>query len=410
MLRVSRSAYWCCPSVSLALLKQNSRAVIFTASPTEGTGGLWNYTLRADGALGDVISVKSNSNDAEVYLLPLQRAVDYAIASINTTISHAALPSTVLEYSYTSLTQAEFQKEIRVDFQNTIINIVAVAFLVGMVGVVYHESGFIASERELGMSQLLEAMMPNRRRWEPQLARILSYHLAFDIIYLPGWLVMGAVLGAGLWATTNIGIVIIHHVLTGLALASWSIFGSAAFKRAQLSGITVSIITLVLGILAQVLVSGKSGSVAVAVLGLLFPPCNYVFFLIILARYEQQSLPTNLLHGAPNNWHLPGIVLWIFLIIAIFVFPILGILIERGVHGTTSKGRTVTRNATSEVVHAPESQQTIHSTVELRNFSKHYRPSWIKRRTAFFRKVPPATVIAINDLTLTAARGQILVL
>lgn len=392
------------------MLKHDYSAVIFNASPTEGQGGLWNYTMRADGALGGVISVESNSNDAEVYLLPLQRAVDFTIASINTTINHAALPSTVLEYSFTDLTQAEFQKEIRVAFQDTIINIVAVAFLVGMVGVVYHESGFLASERELGMSQLLEAMMPNKRRWEPQLARIFSYHLAFDIIYLPGWLVMGAVLGSGLWATTNIGIVIIHHVLSGLALASWSIFGAAAFKRAQLSGISVSIITLVLGILAQVLVSGQSGSVVVAVLSFLFPPCNYVFFLVILARYEQQSLATDLLHGAPNNWHLPGIVLWIFLIIAIFAFPVFGILIERGVHGTTSKGRTVTTRANSESEGASQSQGTTQSTVELRNFSKHYRPSWIKRRTAFLRKTPPATVIAVNDLTLTAARGQILVL
>jgi ATP-binding cassette, subfamily A (ABC1), member 3 len=358
-----------------------------------------------------VISVESHSNDAEIYLLPLQRAVDYTIASINTTINYAALPSTVLEYSYTDITQAEFETQIRVAFQDTIINIVAVAFFVGMVGIVYHESGFIASERELGMSQLLEAMMPNRRRWEPQLARILSYHLAFDIIYLPGWLVMGAVLGSGLWADSNVGIVIIHHLLAGLALSSWSIFGSTAFKRAQLSGITVSIISLVLGILAQVLVSGRSGSVAVAVLSFLFPPCNYVFFLIILARYEQQKLPTDLLRGAPNNWHLPGIVLWVFFIISIFVFPMLGILIERRVHGTTSKGRTVaTSRPVSESEAAPETQGTVHSTVELRNFSKHYRPSWIKRHTNFFRKVPVSTVIAVNDLTLTAAKGQILVL
>jgi hypothetical protein len=359
--------------------------------------------------LGGVLSVESHSNDAEIYLLPLQRAVDYTIASINTTVKHAALPSTVLEYSYTDLTQAEFQTEIRVAFQNTIINIVAVAFFVGMVGIVYHESGFIASERELGMSQLLEAMMPNRRRWEPQLARILSYHLAFDIIYLPGWLVMGAVLGSGLWATTNIGIVIIHHLLAGLALSSWSIFGCAAFKRAQLSGITVSIVSLVLGILAQVLVTGKSGSVAVAILSLLFPPCNYVFFLIILARYEQQKLATDLLHGAPNNWHLPGIVLWVFLVIAILIFPLLGILIERKVHGTTSEGRTVT-SAAPKNQQGPAGQGTLHSTVELRNFSKHYRPSWFKRCTNFLRKDPLSTVIAVNDLTLTAAKGQILVL
>lgn len=392
------------------LLTQIYSAVVFNSSPTEGIGGLWNYTIRADGALGDVISVESHSNDAEIYLLPLQRAVDYTIASINTTINHAALPSTVLEYSYTDLTQAEFETEIRVAFQDTIIKIVAVAFLVSMIGIVYHESGFIASERELGMSQLLEAMMPNRNRWEPQLARILSYHLAFDIIYLPGWFVMGAVVGKGLWATTNIGIVIIHHLLAGLALSSWSIFGSVAFKRSQLSGITVSIISLVLGIVAQVLVSGRSGSVAVAILSFLFPPCNYVFFLIILARYEQQKLPTDLLHGAPNNWRLPGIALWAFFLISIIILPVLGILIERRVHGTTSKGRTVTSHVAPEPDGTTETQKTVHSAVELRNFSKHYRLSWIKRCTNIFRKVPLSTVVAVNDLTLTAAKGQILVL
>src|SRR5450432_2323773 len=137
------------------------RAVVFDSSPTEGTGGIWNYTIRADGALGQTVDVTSHYNDGEIYLLPLQRTVDYAIANVNTTINHAALPDKVLEYSFTDLTQAELDAQIRVAFMNTIINVVAVAFLVGMVGVVYHTSGFIASERELGMSSLLEAMMPN---------------------------------------------------------------------------------------------------------------------------------------------------------------------------------------------------------------------------------------------------------
>jgi ATP-binding cassette subfamily A (ABC1) protein 3 len=50
----------------------------------------------------------------------------------------------------------------------------------------------MASERELGMSQLIEAMTPNRHRWYTQAARLLSTHLAFDIIYLPAWIIVGA--------------------------------------------------------------------------------------------------------------------------------------------------------------------------------------------------------------------------
>lgn len=383
---------------------EDHSAVVFVSSPSEGQCGLWNYTLRVDGALGGTIDVHSNTNDAETYLLPLQRAVDYAIAGLNTTIDHAALPSKVLEYSYTDLTQAEFEAKVRQAFQNTIINIVAVAFLVGMVGIVYHEAGFIATERELGMSQLLEAMMPNLRRWQPQVARILSYHLGFDLIYVLGWVIIGAVLGGGLWADTSKAIVIVYHILAGLALSSWTIFGAVFFRRAQLSGITTSIVTLVLGILAQVLVQPSTGSGVVAVLSFLFPPCNYVFFIIILARYEQQSLPTNLLQGAPNNWHLPGIVLWIFLIIQIIAFPILAIFVERGMHGTASKGRSVTRS------HASGTEVTVQNTVELRNFTKHYRPNLVRRCTGFLRRNPPSEVIAVSDLSLTAAKGQILVL
>jgi len=48
----------------------------------------------------------------------------------------------------------------------------------------------MASERELGMSQLIEAMTPNKHRWHTQAARLLANHLAFDIIYLPSWVVV----------------------------------------------------------------------------------------------------------------------------------------------------------------------------------------------------------------------------
>lgn len=377
-------------------------AIVFISSPTEGTGGIWNYTMRADGSFGEKIDVTKNTNDAEIYLLPLQRAVDYAIASTNTTIDQSALPSTTLEYPYTSITQAQRNIDIRVNYQGAIINILAVAFLIAMVGITYHLTGFIASERELGMSQLIEAMMPNLKRWQPQVARILSYHFAFDIIYLPGWIIVGVVLGIGVFATTSMAIVIIYHVLAGLALASFSVLGASFFKKAQLSGITMALVTLLLGVLAQVLKIHSPG--AVIILSLLFVPCNYVFFIIFMARYERQQMATNLVHPAPDNpWQISGIVLWVFLIIQIFVYPVLGMLVERYLYGTASKGRTV-------VGHDLAGENRALETVQLQNFSKHYRPNWFRRKFAFFTKTPKATVVAVNDLTMSARKGQIMVL
>lgn len=70
-------------------------AAVFYSSPTEGSGGRWNYSIRADGALGSQIDVNSNTNDQEVYLLPFQHSIDWAIANVNSSIDQNALPDEV---------------------------------------------------------------------------------------------------------------------------------------------------------------------------------------------------------------------------------------------------------------------------------------------------------------------------
>ena len=382
-------------------------AVVFHSSPNEGNGGLWNYTLRADGVLGTKIDVENDNNDVQIYTLPLQRAVDYAIAGLNTTQS--APRNDVKEYPFTSLNQEERKTRIRVRYQSAIINTLGVAFLVAMCGVTYHLTGFIASERELGMSQLVEAMMPNLRRWQPQFARILAYHIAFDIIYAPGWAIMGIVLGVGVFAKTSKAVVIIFHLLSGLSLTSWSIFGASFFKKAQLSGITLVIVTLLLGVLAQII--NKTDSGTIAVLGLLFPPMNYVFQVVFMARYERQDLPTDLVNAAPENpWRFPGIGLWVFLVVQIFVYPILGALVERSLYGTASKGRSVLGQNLEHIASSGEKSAGSFDTVQLQDFSKHYRPNWFRRQFSIVTKTPKTTVIAVNGLTLNAHKGQIFVL
>lgn len=117
--------------------------VVFYSSPTEGPGGIWNYTLRADGALGSKIDVTSADNDPEIYVLPLQHAIDTAIVSNNITADQRNVPDQVQEYSYTSLNQQERDDKIRVSFMRGIIHYLGVAFFITMCGITYHLTGMM---------------------------------------------------------------------------------------------------------------------------------------------------------------------------------------------------------------------------------------------------------------------------
>ncbi|KAI1337066.1 hypothetical protein F5Y15DRAFT_170215 [Xylariaceae sp. FL0016] len=372
-------------------------AVVFYASPNEGNGGIWNYTLRADGALGSKIDVTSDKGDAQVYTLPLQRAVDAAIGSLN---GGSSFPETTDEYPYTPDTPEERAATVRRLYQSSLTNFLAVSFILVVIGVCYHMTGHMATEREIGMAQLLDAMMPTKYLWQAQVARLLSYHIAFTMVYIPGWVIGSLIVARGVWANTSVAIVLIYFVLAGLALTSLSILGAAFFKRSQLSGVVSTIAYLLLGILAQTLTSPNTPTVAV--LSLLFTPCNFVWFLTFIARWERHSDPADLLHVPPENpWNLPGIVFWIFLVIQIFAYPILGAYLERVFHGTTTKGRTILQGQAAET--APE------NAVHLERFTKIYSPSYLRRLFSFISK-PRDPVVAVDKLTLNAGRGQILAL
>jgi ATP-binding cassette, subfamily A (ABC1), member 3 len=374
-------------------------AAEFFSSPSEGPQGKWNYSIRADGALGNKIVASATDNDAQIYVLPLQHAVDFAIARNNDTVDESILRESedVEQYPYTSLTQAQRRDRIRVRYMGGIIDILAVAFFIGIVGTTYQLTGLMASEREIGMSQLLDCMMPNPRHWHSQAARLLSHHFAFTILYAPGWICIAIILGVGVFAKTSMGILIVFHILAGLSLCSLALFGAAFFKKAQLSGISAAIICLLLAVLAQVI--GKASTGAVAILGLLFPPMTYTWFIILLARWERQDVAANLTQSAPENpWKINGITLWVFFIIQILVYPILAAQVERILYGTASKSRTVTNH--------PDNP----TALSIDGFSKEYRPNWWYRRVAPWFGVRKQPVLAVDGLSLKVHKGQIAVL
>jgi len=371
-------------------------AISFHSSPTEGDGFGWNYTMRADGAFGTNIYVNEEDNEIQVFILPFQSAVDRAIASLNGT----QVPETIEEYPFTDKTQEERAERIRTLYMGALIDIMGVAIYIGVCGVTYQLTGQMASEREGGISQLVEAMSPAKKPWHTQAARLLSNHLAFDIIYVPGWILMGIIIRQLAFPSTNMGILIIFHILAGLSLTSFSIFGASFFRKAQLSGITMVIVPILLAIIAQV--AGPFNTAAVAILSLLFPSMNYVFFIIYTARWERVLQSTNLVKGAPaynsHSWTLPGIAFWVFLIVQTLVYPVLGALVERWLYGTVSKDR---KTSTSSPNHS----------IILSSFSKHWTPSWFRAKVLSKIGIkPPETVYAVNDFSIKVRRGQIMVL
>ena len=96
-------------------------AAVFYASPSEGPGSMWNYSLRADGGLGSKIVVNSENNDVQIYTLPLQHAIDFAIASTNQTIDRSALPGQVNEFPFTDKNQRERDDDLRRRFMGGLL-------------------------------------------------------------------------------------------------------------------------------------------------------------------------------------------------------------------------------------------------------------------------------------------------
>lgn len=370
-------------------------AVSFISSPTEGDGQIWNYTLRADGALGGRVFVDQDNNDPEIYVLPLQHAIDREIALVE----GATLPDQVQTFPYTSKTNEERDANIVRLYMNSIINILGLAYFIGFVGVAYQLTGQLASERELGMSQLIEAMMPNKRRWEPQAARLASIHFAFSVIYFPSWVIGAAIVTVLNYPDSPAGTLVGFYIMAGLALTSYSIAFACLFRKAQLSGITVTIVSIVLAIIVQVAPPTTDG--AVYILSLLFPPMTFTLFTIYMAYWQQNEIPVDLSRGPPGSpWQVPGYVFFIFCAIQFVLYPVIGALIERQLYGTASKARTLRHDTGS----SPE-------TVKIVGVKKYYPQSWLYRNLwSRFSKDPRQTVKAVDDITISVLRGQVMIL
>ncbi len=153
-------------------------AIVFNDSPqTVGGSETWSYTLRGDPRNnGFSFNVYQQSNTEDTTWLPLQVAIDNAITS------STVIPNT---YMFTHSTQEEQDKLERQYYQELVITTYSIALFIATLSAIYHVVSMVTTERESGMAALIDTMGGSAS------TRVLSYVIAFDLIYLPCWFVSG---------------------------------------------------------------------------------------------------------------------------------------------------------------------------------------------------------------------------
>lgn len=301
------------------------------------------------------------------------------------------LPDNIQQYGFTFVTEASKELNDRIDFnQHLVLQFLAWAFFIAICGITYHLTGHVVSQREKGILQLIDTMMPNKP-WECIAARILSTHLAFDLIYAPAWIAMGAITGAATFPQTGAGWYILLYDLGGLALTSYSILASSLFRREQLAAMSAVIAAVVFAIVAQFaerLGGTNTMESGVWALAVLFPPSTFVFFIQLSAGCGGRFSISENSPYCPYPPITGGTFLGLFFF-QIVVYPMLGVGIERYLHGNSSRSRYLRTK-----------DEMGGDAVRVADFSKHYNIAARKRDR----------VRAVEDLSLNLHAGSITVL
>lgn len=371
-----------CPS-TLTGLSPCYGAVSFQSSPAQG--GVWAYTARADFGLGLSPYVNSNSNDAQIFVLPFVHAIDAGIAAIE----GVQFPLEQYEYPFTYETRQERAEDIQRFFMNALNNYLAVTMFIGICGVTYHLPGHLATERELGISDLIDSMLYTSHQGLAMLVRLASVYLSFAVIYMPSWLAMGAIVATLMFEKTSASIVVPFHLLTGLSLTGYSIFMASVFRKAQLSGTVTLLLGLIIAIASQFI---PRTEIIQGVLGCLFPPATYTFFQIEIAYREGLLLPYPLRTSQIWGLGLDGYIFFIFLAVQILVYPLLACVVQWGMYSTPNRCRRALTTLDD-------------SALRIVGFTKIFPPSLWRR---IFGRSNHFT--AVDNLNLSLSRGHVVAL
>lgn len=197
---------------------------------------------------------------------------------------------------------------------------------------------------------MIDTMIPGGSNIRGRIVRQVATYISFAAIYFPGWLVVGVVLSVVVFPNFSHSMPVGFTILSGFAFTGFSLFGASFFKKAQLSGSIMIVITLVFAILPVVLF--QQTTVACGILSFLCPAANFTYFITGVGTFEVNGKPVSMTKLAeendPYSYRLPLYIHWIFLIIHILVFPPLAFAMEHLFFSTASKHRQFTSSAAGE--------------------------------------------------------------
>ncbi|CCL98836.1 uncharacterized protein FIBRA_00841 [Fibroporia radiculosa] len=370
-------------------------AVVFNSLPDmtseQGAPQPINYTLRADGGLY-YINVAQHTSSYEERVLPLQWAVDNAIIELITGVQ----PVTPLEWPFTQETNTEQSTTIRLSYIRGLRTLLVLALFICYVGISYQLPGSFMGERANLLTSHLKAMglMDS--------ARIISWHVSISLVYLPAWIIVALIWHYRIFTATNAGLVLVVHLLLGLTLASWSFFVGASFgKSPQLAAIASTVFAIVFAILA--LVDSRATTGKAFFFTLFFPPGFYIFAIRAMCGFEVHLLATNVIRPDPDN-HLTLLPLIIAAIIDIFLWPYMGVLLERLLYDAHNHSDSSWRFWRRSKTSVDESASSIPEgmAISIRNLGKDFRTSLFKSDKGL--------VTAVADLSLDIPKTGIYVL
>jgi len=391
------------------------------ASPPNGTSvlnpnSLLNYTIHIDAGLQHV-DVINHSSDFEIRVFPLQWAIDSAIIQLIT----GRTPPTPLEWPYSIETNSIQSTNERLSFIRGIKSLLVVALFINFVGISYHLPGSYVTERSTGLTSHLRAMGLK------DLPRLLSWHFSISLAYLPAWIVSAVIWQNKIFSGTNVGIIIVMHILTGLSLGSYSFFVALPALSPSLSASISTFLAIIFAVLGLVL--AHASTAAASLLVLIFPPSFFVFATRAIAGFEEHQFKTSLIARDPDG----GVMLlplFVTALIDIFLYPILTVWLERRFYDArdapSSKSSWLRpfRRASVRVSAKGQGNQAIALTdlsneapaIVIKNLVKKFPTSMLPialRPWRWFSRRPDTdadAVTAIADLSFSVPRGGIFVL
>ena len=129
---------------------------------------------------------------------------------------------------------------------------------------------------------------------------VRSWILSISLAYFPAWVIVAVIWAHRIFSASSVALIAIVHIITGLCLASWSIFVAVPFgKSPQLAAITSTVMVMIFAVFALVLGDLKSG--AATIFTLAFPPSFYVFAIRAICGFENHQTPTDVLAQDPDN-------------------------------------------------------------------------------------------------------------